>query len=190
MPKHRKRDQWKVVLAEDTDENALLIQVALERASSIPVRVHRARNGDTALLMIEDLVPDLVLLDLQMPGKSGHEVLEAIKKNHELRRIPVAVLTASKLDEDISLSYGLGGNHFITKPDDPYKLVEQLRVLLEYADNLSGRSGSGNLEATAVSAVNPSSFVIQNFLLRVALAIVIVGLLVLPTSGAFRAFRA
>ena len=53
MKKHGKREQWKVVLAEDTDEDALLIQLALERASAVPVRVHRARNGDTALLMIE-----------------------------------------------------------------------------------------------------------------------------------------
>ncbi len=98
------------MLAEDTDEDALLIQLALERASAVPVRVHRARNGNTALLMIEDLVPD--------------------------------------------------------------------RVLLEYADDLSGRSGSGNLEATAVSAVNPRAFAVRNFLVKAALAVVIVGLLV------------
>ena len=128
--------------------------------------------------MIEDLLPDLVLLDLQMPGKTGHEVLEAIKGNHELRRIPVAILTASALDHDMSLSYGLGSNHFITKPDNPEKLLEQLRVLLEYADNLSGRSGRGNLEATAVSAVNPRAFAVRKFLLKAALAVVIVGLLV------------
>jgi DNA-binding response OmpR family regulator len=119
-----------------------------------------------------------VLLDLQMLGKTGHEVLDAIKKNHELSRIPVAILTASKLDDDMALSYGLGSNHFITKPDNPEKLVQQLRVLLEYADNLSGRSGSGNLKATAVSAVDPRSFAVRNFLLKAALAVVIVGLLV------------
>ena len=178
MKKHGKREQWKVVLAEDTDEDALLIQLALERASAVPVRVHRARNGDTALLMIEDLVPDLVLLDLQMPGKTGHEVLEAIKGNHELRRIPVAILTASVLDRDQALSYGLGSNHFISKPDDPERLVQQLRVLLEYADDLSGRSGRGNLEATAVSAVNPRTFAVRKFLLKAALAVAIAGLLV------------
>jgi PleD family two-component response regulator len=60
MKKHA-RKSWKVVLAEDTAEDALLIEVALKKASRIPVQVHRARNGDTAIVMIEDLLPDLIV---------------------------------------------------------------------------------------------------------------------------------
>ena len=176
MKKQRRRDHLKIVLAEDTDEDALLIQTALEQASAIPVQVHRARNGDTAIVMIEDILPDLILLDLEMPGKTGHEVLEAIKGDDALRRIPVAVLTASDSDEDVARSYGLGSNHFITKPEDPAKLEKQLRVLLEYTESLYGRSGS--LEATAASAIKPSTFAVHKFLLKVALAVAIIGLLV------------
>ena len=178
MKKRRRRKHWRVVVAEDTDEDALLIEAALERASSIPVQVHRARNGDAVLGLIEQVLPDLIQLDLQMPGKTGHEVLEAIKEHDALCRIPVAVLTASDSDHDLARSYGLGSNHFITKPEDPAKLERQLRVLLDYTGGLSGRSGSGNLEASAVSAVRPSSVALRGFLLKAALAATIVGLLV------------
>ncbi|MBT5044352.1 MAG: hypothetical protein HOM57_04750, partial [Gemmatimonadales bacterium] len=63
MSRRRVREQWNVLLAEDNDDHALLIQMALERATRIPVEVHRARNGDEAIVMVEDLVPDLILLD-------------------------------------------------------------------------------------------------------------------------------
>ena len=178
MKKRRRRKHWKIVVAEDTDEDALLIEAALERASSIPVQVHRARDGDSAIGMIQSVLPDLILLDLQMPGKTGHEVLEAIKEHDALRRIPVAVLTASDSDHDLAQSYGLGSNHFITKPEDPAKLEQQLRVLLDYTGGIYGRSGSGNLEATAVSAVRRSSVAIRGFLIKAALVAAIVGLLV------------
>ena len=87
MKKRVERTHWKVLLAEDNDDHALLIQMALERASRIPVEVHRARNGDEAIVLVEDIVPDLILLDLKMPGRTGLEVLEAIKGDDEFRRI-------------------------------------------------------------------------------------------------------
>lgn len=175
--KKNSRKRWKVVLAEDTDEDALLIEAALAKASSVPVQVHRARNGNTAIVMIEDLLPDLILLDLQMPGKTGLEVLEAIKENEALRRIPVAVLTASDKDDDVAQSYGLGTNHFMRKPEDPAKLEQQLRVLLDYADDLWGRSGAGGMEVTAVSAVNPNTVAFRKYMIRAAYALVVVALL-------------
>ncbi len=181
--RRRERDHWNVLLAEDNDDHALLIQMALERASRIPVEVHRARNGDEAIVMVEDLVPDLILLDLKMPGRTGHEVLEAIKGDDEFRRIPVAVLTSSDRQEDVARSYGLGSNHFITKPDNPAELEQRLRSLLRNVEELSAiRRGSGSLEATAVSAVSAGSVAVRQFFLWVALAAVIVFLAVFAYS--------
>lgn len=60
--------------------------------------------------------PDLVLLDLNLPGKSGHELLEAMKTHPELRRVPVVVLTSSEAEEDIVRSYDHHANAFVTKP--------------------------------------------------------------------------
>ena len=183
MKRHQERGRWSVLLAEDNDDHALLIEMALERASRIPVEVHRARNGDEAIMMVEDLVPDLILLDLKMPGRNGLEVLEAIKGDDVFRRIPVAVLTSSERDEDVAQSYGLGSNHFITKPENPAELEQKLRSLLKNMEDLSGiRRGSGSLEATAVSAVDAGSAAVRQFLVWGALLAVIVFLVVFAYS--------
>ena len=153
------RQVWRVLLAEDNDDHALLIEMALGRASRLPVELHRARNGIEAVSMVKEMVPDLILLVLKMPGRTGHEVLQVVKSDDRLRRIPVAVLTSSDRDEDLAQSYGLGGNHFITKPEDPAELEVRLRSLLNNLGELrSIHRGAGGLEPTAASAVQASSF--------------------------------
>ncbi len=168
-----------MLLAEDNDDHALLIRMALERASRLPVEVHRAHNGDEAIRLVGEVTPDLILLDLKMPGRSGHEVLEAIKGHDEWRRIPVAVLTSSDRDEDVAQSYGLGGNHFITKPENPSELETRLRSLLKNVEELSGiRRGAGGLGATAMSAVDPGSMALRRVVAWGALAVVLVALVI------------
>jgi CheY-like chemotaxis protein len=175
----REREGWRVLLAEDNDDHALLIQMALERATRLPVDVHRAHNGDEAMILVHEIDPDLILLDLKMPGRSGLEVLEALKADEELRRIPVAVLTSSDRDEDMARSYGLGGNHFITKPENPLELESKLRSLFKNVEELSSiRRGMGRLGATAVSALGPGSLEVRQALVWAVFALVIVSLAV------------
>ncbi len=76
--------------------------------------------------------PGVILLDLNMPKKDGREALEEIKKNHDLRRIPVVVLTTSKAEEDIIRSYDLGVSGYITKPVKLEELVSIMRTLGKY----------------------------------------------------------
>ncbi|MEQ8329532.1 MAG: response regulator [Longimicrobiales bacterium] len=175
----QERQRWNVLLAEDNDDHALLIEMALERASKIPVQLHRARNGDEAIELVYEVGPDLILLDLKMPGRSGHEVLEAIKGDDEYRRIPIAVLTSSDRDEDMAKSYGLGGNHFITKPEDPVQLEQRLRSLLRNVEELSSiRRGSGSLDPTAASAMDPGAMAVRKLATWGALVVAVVSLLV------------
>lgn len=163
--KRRARERWDVILAEDNDDHAMLIEMALERATSLPVELRRARNGDEAIALLTESAPDLLLLDLKMPGRSGHEVLERVKGDDELRRIPVAVLTSSDRDEDVARSYGLGGNHFITKPENPRDLERRLVSLLENLSELSGiRRGAEGLRPSAESAVGPETFTLRRVL--------------------------
>jgi CheY-like chemotaxis protein len=76
--------------------------------------------------------PGLILLDLNMPRMDGREALAEIKKDPDLRSIPVVVLTTSKAEEDIVRSYDLGVNSFITKPVTFLGLVEVMRVFSRY----------------------------------------------------------
>lgn len=171
------RAQWNVLLAEDNDDHAMLIEMALTRATRVPVEVHRARNGNEAVELALSLNPDLILLDLKMPGRSGHEVLEAVKADEVLRRIPVAVLTSSDRDDDVAVSYGLGGNHFITKPENPIELESKLRSLLKNLEELpTVRRGSGGLDATGVSAMGPGSLELRKALIWATVAVIVIAL--------------
>ena len=67
--------------------------------------------------------PDIVLLDLNLPKKDGREVLEEIKTDEELKRIPVVVLTTSKAEEDVLRTYNLHANCYVTKPVDLEKFI-------------------------------------------------------------------
>ena len=180
-------DRWLVVVAEDNDDHALLIERALERASSRPLEIHRARNGDEAVDLVEETRPDLVLLDLRMPGRSGHEVLENLKGDERLRRIPVAVLTSSDRDEDVARSYGLGGNHFVTKPENPAELERRLGSLLQNLSELDGiRRGAEGMGASARSAVDASTVAVRKVAAWVAVGIILLALLAYAYfSGAF-----
>ena len=77
-------------------------------------------------------LPDLILLDLNMPRKDGREALKEIKADPGLRRIPVVILTTSKEEADILKTYDLGANSFIKKPVTFESLVEVVRTLAKY----------------------------------------------------------
>lgn len=182
----RKR-AWHVVLAEDDDDYAIVVERALEKASDVPMKIRRARTGAEALALLRDAVPDLLLLDLKMPGMAGHEALEEIKGDDALRSIPVAILTSSDRDDDVAKSYGLGGNHFITKPSNPVELEAKLRGLLRNLTELGAiRRGSAGASTTAVSAVDPQAMATVKALRWVAVVGVLVALYFFGKfSGAF-----
>jgi CheY-like chemotaxis protein len=168
-----------IVLADDNDDHALLIQMALENAAPGPLTIRRAHDGDEAIELVEQEPPDLLLLDLNMPGRHGHEVLERLKGDDRLRRVPVAVLTSSDRDEDMAQSYGLGGNHFITKPADPAELEARLESLLNNLRDLQVVTrGKGSMRAGGLSAVDPDSVAIRRnlpwFAFGMAVVIIVV----------------
>lgn len=118
------RGPLEVLLVEDDPGDVLIAQEAL-KASSLRSRLRVVSDGDAALAYLRhgegyaDVErPDLVLLDLNLPGKSGHDVLAEIKADPKLRAIPVVVLTTSGAVEDVARSYDLHANVFVTKPVD------------------------------------------------------------------------
>lgn len=111
-----------ILLVEDSATDALLTQYAFASAR-IPNRVHLAEDGEKALAFLRKQPPyenaprpHLILLDLNMPRKNGHEVLLEVKADESLRIIPAIVLTSSSAEEDVLASYQRHANAYITKP--------------------------------------------------------------------------
>ena len=171
------KQEWDVVLADDDDDYSLIIERSLRAAATVPVEIRRARTGGEALALLRDSVPDLLILDLNMPGMGGHEALGEIKADDVLRGVPVAILSSSDRDEDVAESYGLGGNHFITKPGTPGELEVKLATLLRNLVELEGiQRGSKGASTTAVSAVNPRSMAALKAIRWAAVVALLVGL--------------
>lgn len=113
-----------ILLVEDSLADIRLTEEAL-RDSPIVDTLHVARDGEEAMDFlrqrgkhVEAPRPDLVLLDLNLPRKDGREVLEELKSDLDLRRIPIVVLTTSATEADILRSYDLHVNSYVTKPVD------------------------------------------------------------------------
>lgn len=111
-----------ILLVEDNPDDAKLTQLAFQQAG-IELEFHVATNGNQALDFLTRREPhqnawrpDLIFLDLNLPGTDGREVLQYVKGDVQLRRIPVIILTTSEADVDLVLSYGLHANAYLTKP--------------------------------------------------------------------------
>lgn len=115
-------DPIKVLLVEDNPADVDLTRESLE-TGKVRIQLEAVSDGVEALDFVfrrgqyaQVFKPDLVLLDLNLPRKDGREVLAEMKKDPELRRIPVVVLTSSDAETDVLKSYELGANCYITKP--------------------------------------------------------------------------
>jgi two-component system, chemotaxis family, response regulator Rcp1 len=98
-----------------------------------------AENGELAIAFLrrqgvyaDASRPDLILLDLNLPGKSGHEVLAEIKADQSLRSVPVIILTTSRLETDVLKAYNLQANAYIVKPVDLQQFIEAMRAFDEF----------------------------------------------------------
>lgn len=116
----RLKQRRRVLLVEDSLADIELTLDALSNAE-IKSDVTTVRDGAAALDFLRNTLdgyPDLVILDLNLPRMTGHEVLAAMRADKSMRRIPVAVLTTSSSAPDVSRTYELGANCFLTKPTD------------------------------------------------------------------------
>lgn len=118
-----------VLLVEDNPADVRLTQEAMKEGRLLN-HLHVVADGEQALQFLRQEEPyttaprpDLILLDLNLPRKSGRDVLAEIKTIPSLLSIPSVVLTTSKADEDVSQTYQLGANCFITKPVDLDKFI-------------------------------------------------------------------
>lgn len=127
-----------ILLVEDDLGDIELTREALVD-SKLSVNLHVVKDGVEAMdylrqsgTYFEAITPDLVLLDLNLPRKDGREVLQDIKADPDLKRIPVIVLTTSDTEEDIIRSYNLGVNCYVQKPVGMEEFIRIVKVLEDF----------------------------------------------------------
>ena len=130
-----------ILIVEDSDDDFLATERAF-RKSGLANPIRRCTNGDQALDYLyrrgefadpeKSPKPGIVLLDLNLPGTDGREVLRIIKSDQKLRKIPVIVLTTSDAEQDIERCYDAGANSYVKKPVDMQGFVLAIARLHEY----------------------------------------------------------
>jgi len=134
-------NQVQVLLVEDNAGDILLIKEAFEDVKVNEIKV--LRDGEKAINYLDQneefrdsVLPDLIILDINLPRKSGHEVLKFIKYNEKLKAIPVIMLTTSSSDNDIAKSYENYVNCYITKPVEGDEFLKAITTIENFWINL------------------------------------------------------
>ena len=124
-----------ILLVEDNPADVRLTREALKEGK-VYNNLHWAKDGVEALEFLrghgkfkDAPRPDIILLDLNLPKKDGREVLQEIKGDATLKRIPVVILTTSKAEEDVLKSYNLHANCYVTKPVDLEQFIRVVRSI-------------------------------------------------------------
>ena len=132
-----------ILIAEDDDDDKLLIIKAFQKTLSkenitcvndgeeLINYLNKTSNSENSLFP----VPDIILLDLNMPRKDGKTTLQELKSHEIFRQIPVIIFTTSNLKEDIQMTYKMGTNSFITKPGNFKDLVKITQEINNYWSN-------------------------------------------------------
>lgn len=115
----------KIVLIEDDEVLSIVMREELGRAG---FDISLATDGEKGIRLVRNKKPDLVLLDLMLPEKSGFEVLEELKKDPKTKNIPVVILTVLSLDENIQKALRLGASdYFVKSQHTALELVEMIK---------------------------------------------------------------
>lgn len=122
-----------ILLVEDNEGDIILTQEAFEECD-FKTSIHVARNGKEAVTYLFESctnaqLPDLILLDINLPLLNGHEVLKRIKENDKTKHIPVVILTTSSASTDINLTYANHANSFISKPSEIDDFFQSINTL-------------------------------------------------------------
>jgi len=117
----------KVLIADD-EPNIVTSLEYLMRKSGYEVKI--ARNGDEALALVESFLPDVVLLDVMMPHKSGYEVCQQIRERADWQHIRIVMLSAKGREAEVNKGLSLGADTYVTKPFSNQELIAKIEGLL------------------------------------------------------------
>ena len=120
-------EKKRILLIEDEEDIAALVKLHAEIAG---YRLHVEVDGINGFYTVEREKPDLVLLDIMLPGQSGFDICRRIRANKQLRHIPIIILTAKSEELDILLGLELGADDYIPKPFSPRVLMSKIKAIL------------------------------------------------------------
>jgi len=118
----------KKVLIADDEPNIVTSLEYLMQKKGFEVKI--ARNGDEALALVESFLPDVVLLDVMMPRKSGYEVCQQIRERPDWQHIKVVMLSAKGREAEVNKGLSLGADSYVTKPFSNQELIAKIEGLL------------------------------------------------------------
>jgi len=121
----------KTILIVDDEED--LLELMSFNLSKEGYRVLTAQDGEQCLNMVKKSLPDLIVLDLMLPGIDGLEVARTLKRNPQTEHIPIVMLTAKSEEADIVTGLELGADDYVTKPFSPRVLLARIRSVLRRA---------------------------------------------------------
>ena len=124
-----------ILIVDDEPNVAVPIQFLMEQQG---YRVMIAERGEDALDLIYQYKPDLVLLDIMLPGIDGYEVCEIVRLNPNFRKVKIIFLTAKGREEEIAKGLALGADAYITKPFSNTEIVAKVKELLEKTNEEAG----------------------------------------------------
>lgn len=134
----------RIALVEDEPDIAEILRYNLEK-EGFQVDVHE--RGDTALAAIQNTPPDLILLDLMLPGVDGLEVCRLLKRNQHTAEVPMIMITARGEEMDRIVGLELGADDYVSKPFNPREVLLRVKAVLRRAQVEGGADGAEVLEA-------------------------------------------
>lgn len=131
----------KILVIEDNDQNLYLVTFILEKSG---YHVHAAREGQEGVARAGDIVPDLILLDIQLPGMDGYEVARRLRANPRLSSIPIVAVTSYAMAGDRERALAAGCNGYIEKPINPETFMQQVENHLQSGSARGGEAHGAN----------------------------------------------
>jgi len=134
-----------ILLVEDNHDHALLESKAMvELCKDLELNIMMLDNGRDAISYVKGEgrfasreLPDMIILDLKMPGTNGFDVIQAIKSDVRYKHIPIVALSSSELEEDVKKVYFNGGNSYVIKPLEPDAFQEKVSRIPPYWGDVS-----------------------------------------------------
>jgi two-component system, chemotaxis family, response regulator Rcp1 len=135
MTDHTSPTSIEILLVEDSESDAKLTIRSLQN-SKLTNQIHWVEDGESAMAFLQQQGeyagmrrPDLILLDLNLPGMNGREVLQAVKTTPQLQDIPIVILTTSDHQSDINFAYQMNANCYITKPVNIEQFIQIIQLI-------------------------------------------------------------